>query len=549
MVVNDMQQPEIQLPGLKNLRQIRRNLTTGILYEEIIKHREGQIAHLGPMVIRTGQDAEIPAKDKFIVKDPVSEKKVFWSEEKNELSESAFNNLYKRLLAYMQNKDAYVQDCLAGSVPAYQIPIRIVTETAWHSLFARNIFYQVREQGRLEDFTPAFTVIHVPGFHAIPELDGTNSAAFVIISLEKKVVLIGGTSYAGEIKQAVFTVVNYLMPDPVFIMRCAANVGADGDVAIFLGREETGKTTLAVDPERRLLGDHSHGWSDDGIFNLDWGGYAKVHGIDEKEQPHVYACTRKFGTLLENVTIDPYTRRLDLNDGSLTENTRAAYPISHLPNAIREGIFDHPKHIFLLTCDAFGVLPPIARLTPEQAVYAFLSAYTSKFKQLESGEIIPEVMFNVCFGDTSLALPAHAYGRKLMEKIKTHDIRCWLMNTGWSGEPINRGERIGISFSRALVHAAVSGALDRVEWETDPVFQFEVPRQSPDPAVPVNILNPRLAAADPGEYELRANRLVAEFVKDFGRFEGNVPEEMRSMLSQIITVNDTFDFDEYDFTM
>lgn len=549
MVVKEMQDSGVQIPGLKHLGQIRRNLTTGILYEEIVNHREGQIAHLGPMVVRTGHDAEISVTDKFIVKDPVSEKKVFWSEEKNELSESFFNNLYNRLLAYMHNKDAYVQDCMIGSVPEYQIPVRIVTETAWHSLFARNLFYQIKDQESLREFNPAFTVIHVPGFHAIPELDGTNSASFVIISLEKKVVLIGGTSYAGEIKQAVFTIVNYLMSESVFIMRSAANVGPEGDVAIFMGREETGKTTLAVDPERRLLGDHSHGWSEKGIFNLDWGGYAKICRINEQEQPYIYACTRKFGTLLENVTIDPYTRRLDLNDNSLTENTRAAYPISHLPNIVREGIFDHPKNIFLLTCDAFGVLPPIARLTPEQAVYAFLSAYTSKFRHTETGEIVPEVMFNICFGDVSLGLPAYVYGQKLMEKIKTHNIRCWLMNTGWSGEPSTRGKRISIACSRTLIRAAISGALDRLEWEIDPVFQFEVLKQSPDPSIPAQILNPRQAAADPGEYEMRANRLVAEFVKDFSQFEGNVPEDMRSMLSQIITVDDTFDFDEYDFTM
>ncbi len=549
MVFEQAQQPDIRIPGLKHFRQIRRNLTTASLYEEIIQHREGQIAHLGPMVVRTGHDAEMAPSDKFIVTDAISEKAVFWSEEKNGLSENFFNTLYNRLLAYMQNKDAYVQDCLAGSVAEYQVPIRIITETAWHGLFARNMFYQIKDPAQMEQFDPAFTVIHVPGFHAVPELDGTNSAAFVIISLEKKIVLIGGTSYAGEIKHAVFTLISYLMPDSVFTMRCAANVGPEGDVAIFLGREETGKTTLAVDPERRLLGDHAHGWSDKGIFNLEWGGYAKLYNIKEQDQPFIFACTRKFGTLLENVTIDPDTRQLDLADSSLTENTRAAYPISHLPNAIRHGLFSHPRHMFLLTCDAFGVLPPIARLTPEQAVYAFLSAYTSKFKQAETGEIEPEVMFNICFGDSVLALPAYTYGQKLLERIRASNVKCWLLNTGWSGEPANRGERISIQHSRALIRAAISGAFDRVEWEIDPIFQFEVPRQSPDESVPAGILNPRTAAVDEGEYVMRANRLVAEFIKDFARFENNVPEEMRSMLSQIISIDDTFEFDEYDFTM
>lgn len=550
MAENQPSDTAVTIPGLVHLRQISRNLTTGALYEEIIKHREGQIAHLGPMVVRTGHDAEMALSDKFIVKDPVSEQKVCWDSAKNELSLNYFNTIYNRLVAYMHNRQAYVQDCMAGSVEEYQLPLRIITETAWHSLFARNMFYQLPEEIPLEDFNPAFTLIHVPGFHAIPELDGTNTASFVIISLERKMVLIGGTSYSGEIKQAVFTMVNQLMPKDVFVMRCSANVGPDDDVAIFMGREETGKTTLAVDPARRFLGDHSHGWSEKGIFNLDWGGYAKLCGIREENQPYIYACTRKFGTLLENVALDPETRRLDTDDDSLTSNTRAAYPIAHLPNAIRRGVFDHPKNIFLLTCDAFGVLPPIARLTPEQAVYAFLSAYTAKFKQTETGRMEPEVMFDVCFGDAALALPSHEYGRMFLEKVRAHGIRCWLVNTGWSGEPHTRGERIRIGHSRAIIRSAISGAFDTVRWEADPVFQFEIPMESPDEdSIPAAMLNPRSAVADEGEYEMRANRLVAEFVKDFKKFEELIPEDMRVMLSEIISVDDSFDFEDYDFNI
>ena len=548
MVVKNGENPDIETLGLTHLRYIRRNFPTPMLYEEIVKNKEGYIAHLGSMVVRTGHDSEMMPVDKFIVKDAVSTESVYWSEEKNELSENHFNTLFNRLIAYLHNKDAYVQDCLVGSDPQYQLPIRIMTERAWHSLFARNMFYQIPDREDLEHFKPAFTIVHVPGFHAIPEQDGTHSSSFAVISLSKRVVLIGGTNYAGEIKQAVFSIVNHLSSPDVFCMRCSANVGPDGDVAIFMGREETGKTTLAVDPKRRLLGDHTHGWSDSGIFNLDWGGYAKVLNIKRDQQPFIYECTRKFGTLLENVAINPDSRRIDLSDGTLSENTRAAYPISHIPNAIREGLFDHPKNIFLLTCDAFGVLPPIARLTHEQAVYAFLSAYTSKFKHSESGEVSAEVMFKVSFGDTSLALPAHIYGKKLMEKITQHQIRCWLLNTGWSGEPSTRGERISIECSRALVRSAISGALDKVPYEIDPVFQFEIPTACADPAVPNLILNPRNAAADVGEYEMRANRLVAEFVNDFNKFEEDMPEEMRSMMSQIITVDDSFDFDSISIT-
>ncbi len=449
----------------------------------------------------------------------------------------------------MYNRDVYVQDCMAGSLEEYGLPMRIITETAWHSLFARNMFYQVTDLAAIEQFSPAFTLIHVPAFHAIPEMDGTNTASFLIISLEKRIVLIGGTAYAGDIKQAVFTMVNHLMPEDIFVMRCSANVGPEDDVAIFMGREETGKTALAVDPARRFLGDHSHGWNEKGIFNLDWGGYAKVCGIREQEQPYIYACTRKFGTLLENVSIDPDTRRIDTDESALTQNTRAAYPIAHLPNAIRKGLYNHPKNLFLLTCDAFGVLPPIARLTPEQAVYAFLSAYTSRFRQTETGKMEPEVMFDVSFGDAVLAKPSYEYGRQLLEKITAHGISCWLVNTGWSGEPHTRGERIKIGHTRTLIRAALSGAFNRVGWEVDPVFQFEIPSQSPDESVPAEILNPRNRVADAGEYEMRANRLVAEFVKDFEKFETAIPEDMRVMLSQVISFDDSFDFEDYDFNI
>jgi phosphoenolpyruvate carboxykinase (ATP) len=327
-------------------------------------------------------------------------------------------------------------------------------------------------------------------------------------------------------------------------MRCSANVGPDGDVAIFMGREETGKTAIAVDPERKLIGDHTHGWSDQGIFSLEWGGYAKAINMLKEKQPTIYDCTRRFGTLLENVTIDPETRRIDLHDKSLTENTRVVYPISHLPNAERAGIFSHPKHLFLLTCDAFGVLPPIAKLTPDQAVYAFMSAYTSKPSTSSTGEIEPQVMFSVCFGDTLLALPAHAYGKRLMEKIKKNNITCWLLNTGWSGEPCTKGERISIDYSRALVKAATSGALANVSFETDPLFQFEIPCECPGGVIPSKLLNPREAAEDSGEYELRAMRLVAEFTKDFEKYGQLMPEEMREMMSQILSLGETMEWEE-----
>jgi len=529
----------------KNLSHIFRNLPTSLLYEKIITNREGQIAHLGPVVVRTGQYSEVAPEDKFIVKDAYSDEKVFWSPEKNALSETHFNSLFYRMMAYMHNKEAYVQDCLVGSDHEYQMPIRIVTETAWHSLFVRNMFYQVEGADSLDAFMPAFTIIHIPGFTAIPEVDGTRSSSFVIVNLSRKVILIGGSSYAGELRQAVFTLATYQMPESVFCMRCSANAGPDGDVALFMGREETGKTSLAMDPERRLIGDHAHGWSDKGLFNLERGGYAHVLNIQKEKQPFIYECTRKFGSILENVSIDMTTRRVDLNNDSLTKNTRCVYPLTHIPIATRETMFSHPKNIFLLTCDAYGVLPPIARLTPEQAVYAFLSAYTSKFNQTDSGEFEPQVMFSVAFGDTMIALPAYAYGKRLMENIIKYDIHCWLINTGWSGEPSFKCERIKIDYSRALIRAAISGELAKVAFEVDPVFQFEVPKTCPGDAVPAKLLNPRESAEDAGEYELRAIRLVSEFMENFKQYEDIVPKEMRDMLSQIISIDDNLDLEDF----
>jgi phosphoenolpyruvate carboxykinase (ATP) len=535
---------DLEYYGRKHLKRIYRNLPTPMLYEKIISNREGQIAHLGPVVVRPGQSAEISAEDKFVVKDPYSTDKIIWGEEKNSLSENHFNILFHRLLAYMHDKEAYVQDCLIGSVKEYQTPIRIVTETAWHSLFSRSMFYQIKDLKALESFSPKFTIIHAPGFTSIPELEGTRSSSFVILNLSQKLMLIGGSGYAGEIKHAVFTIANYLMPESVFCMRGSANAGPDGDVAIFLGREETGKTALAVDPERKLIADHTLGWSDKGIFSLEWGGYAKALNMTKEKQPTIYDCTRRFGTLLENVTIDPETRRIDLTDKSLTENTRVVYPISHLLNSERGGIFAHPKNLFLLTCDAFGVLPPIAKLTADQAIYAFMSAYTSKPSTSSSGEIEPQVMFSVCFGDTLLALPAHAYGKRLMENIKKNNITCWLLNTGWSGEPCTRSERIPMDYSRALVRAAVSGALEKVSFEIDPLFQFEIPCECPGGLIPSKILNPRETAEDSGEYELRAMRLVAEFTKDFEKYGQLMPEEMREMMSQILSLGETMEWEE-----
>jgi phosphoenolpyruvate carboxykinase (ATP) len=449
----------------------------------------------------------------------------------------------------MQNKEVYVQYCYAGRDSDYRTSFRFITETAWHNLFVRNMFFPIHDVEDFEAYDPDFTVVHIPGFHAIPEVDGTGSSAFVIVSLAQKTAFICGSRYGGEIRQVVFTILNYLLPlNVVFPMRCSANIGPGGDVAIFMGRGGTGKTTLAVDPQRRLIGDHAHGWSGQGIFNFERGSYARVLNLSRDEEPQIYTCTQKFGTILENVSIDLKTRRVDLSDDALTENTRAVYPDSHISNDFVEGVAGHPKNIFLLTRDALGVLPPIARLSPELAIYAFLSGYTSRFSDTGPGSVETDICFDTCFGETALTLPADVYGNLLMEKIKTFNVTCWLVNTGWLGEPRGVGERIDIAQTRKLIHAAVSGRLDDAGYETDPIFSFEIPKECP--GVPALILNPRKIAGNQGEYEFRAVQLAKKFKEDFSRYESKMPDSMRTMLLNVLSLDDSFDMlEEFNFSI
>ncbi len=524
--------------GQRNMRVVHRNLPTSVLYEHVIRNREGQISSRGPIVVRKGDCAEMPLADKFIVDEPAAAETMIRAEQT--LSEGRFRKLLDRLLAYMQNKQVYVQYCYAGQEPGLQTSIRFITETAWHSLFVRNMFAPIRDVEDFERFDPDFTLVHIPGFQASPEADGTRSPAFAIFSFDQKAAFICGTSHAGEIRQAAFTIFSYRYPhDSVFVMRCSANIGADGDVALFLGRGGTGKTALSVDPERKLVGDHQHGWGDGGVFRLERGAYARVLNLSSEDQPEIHRCTRTGGTILENVGIDIETRRVDLDDDSLTENTRAAFPLSQLPNVAPEGVFGHPRNLFLLTCDAMGVLPPIARLSPEMAVYAFLSGYTSRFHEPESGPGRIDIEFESCFSASSLTLPAHVCGNLLMERIKKHDVRCWLLNTGWIGEPRGVGERIPIAQSRRLIGAAVSGELDAASYEVDPVFSFEIPKDCP--GFPAKLLNPRSVARDRGEYELRAIQLAREFMEDFAKYEMEMPGNMRTMLSGVLSLDDSYD--------
>ncbi len=510
--------------GIQNVNSVYWNLSTPLLYEEAIRRREGRVAHLGPLVVRTGQYTGRAPKDKFVVQDSSSKDKVWWGSVNQPMSEERFDALKRRLLAYWQGRDLFVQDCYAGADPSFRLPIRVVTETAWHSLFARDMFIQAKPE-ELATHVPEFTVLHAPNFHAIPEEDGTRSEVFIVVNLSKKIILIGGTQYAGEIKKSIFSVLNYLLPQRhVLSMHCSANVGEQDDVAIFFGLSGTGKTTLSADPKRTLIGDDEHGWSDTGVFNFEGGCYAKVVNLSPEGEPEIYATTRRFGTLLENVGVDSVTGRIDLEDISLTENTRAAYPISHIPNASRSGIAGHPNNIIMLTADAFGVLPPIAKLTPAQAMYHFLSGYTAKVAGTEKGVTEPSATFSTCFGAPFMTLPPTIYAELLGEKIAQHKVDVWLINTGWTGGPYGVGKRMKLAHTRAMVHAALDGTLTDVPMVTDPIFGLSIPTTCP--GVPSEVLNPRNTWVDPVAYDTQAQKLAAMFTKNFQLFADVVSPEV-----------------------
>jgi phosphoenolpyruvate carboxykinase (ATP) len=511
--------------GIQNVAAVYWNLSTGRLYEEAIRRREGRLAHMGPLVVRTGQHTGRAPNDKFIVKEPSSADKVWWGKVNRPMEPAKFDSLHRRLLAYLQGRDLFVQDCFAGADPKYRLPIRVITETAWHSLFARDMFIQGRPE-ELATHVPQFTVINVPNFHAIPDVDGTRSEVFVAINFDQRLVLIGGTQYAGEIKKSIFTVLNYLLPQKhVLSMHCSANIGPQGEAAVFFGLSGTGKTTLSADPTRTLIGDDEHGWSDQGLFNFEGGCYAKVINLSPTAEPEIYETTRRFGTILENVAFDSATGDLDLNDASLTENTRAAYPISHIPNAKRDGLGGHPTNILMLTADAFGVLPPIARLTPAQAMYHFLSGYTAKVSGTEKGVTEPTATFSTCFGAPFMVLSPSVYANLLGEKIAQHKVSVWLVNTGWSGGPYGVGQRIKIAYTRALVSAALNGALDDVPTIPDPIFGVAVPVACP--GVPSEVLSPRNTWADQAAYDAQARKLAAMFAENFKILDDQVTLEVR----------------------
>lgn len=496
--------------GLRNTGSIHWNLPTAALYEAIVQRREGLLAHLGPIVVNTGEHTGRSPNDKFFVQEPSSQDQIWWGDINRPMTSEAFERLKQRLFSYLQGKELFVQDCYAGADPAYRIGLRVITENAWHGLFARNLFISAPPQDE-KAYTPEYTIIHTPNFHADPQIDATNSETVIVMNFAQKLILIGGTAYAGEIKKSVFTLLNYLLPqERVLSMHCSANEGDDNDIALFFGLSGTGKTTLSTDPHRRLIGDDEHGWSTDGVFNIEGGCYAKVIQLSSVSEPEIYACTRRFGTVLENVVLDPHTRRLDLDDGIYTENTRAAYPITHLDSYVPSGVGGHPQNIFMLTCDAFGILPPIARLTPEQAMYYFISGYTAKVAGTERGlGNEPEATFSPCFGAPFMALHPNVYADLLRERMTQHQATCWLVNTGWNGGPYGVGQRMPIAHTRTLINAALDGSLQHAPMIEDAVFAVQIPTKCP--GVPEDILQPRNTWHDTSAYDAKARQLAHSF--------------------------------------
>ncbi len=511
--------------GIRNAGVVAWNLGPAALIEEVLRRREGKLSNKGAVVVHTGQRTGRSPRDKFIVRAEPSSQHIAWGEVNAPMEPESFERLYRHMAGYLQGADLYVQDCFAGADPDHRLPVRIITEYAWHSLFARSVFVGP-DLATCGTHVPDFTVINTPKFHANQYEDGTNTEAFVVVNFERGLVIIGGTSYAGEIKKAVFSVMNYLLPQRgILSMHCSANIGERGDVALLFGLSGTGKTSLSADPQRRLIGDDEHGWGDNGVFNFEGGCYAKAIRLSPEAEPQIYNALR-FGAVLENVILHEEPRRCDYDDDSITENTRAAYPLEYIDNAVIPSVGGHPQNVVFLTCDAFGVLPPISRLNREQAMYHFLSGYTAKVAGPERGVTEPSATFSACFGAPFLPLPPRTYARLLGEKLAKHGSRCWLINTGWSGGPYGVGARIKIGYTRAMVSAALSGALDDVADRTDPVFGLTVPTVCPD--VPSKLLDPRSTWSDAKAYDEKAQALARRFRENFEQFS-DVDETIRAV--------------------
>jgi phosphoenolpyruvate carboxykinase (ATP) len=511
--------------GLAHAPAVHRNLSVASLYEHALRRGEGELGAHGQFVVATGEHTGRSPKDKFFVREPSSEADIDWGDTNRAIDAATFDRLLDRVAAYLSEREIYALDTFVGADRRYRLPVRVITQYAWHSLFARNLFITPDEPPA--DFTPEFTVIDAAEFVADPQRDGTRSGTFILVNLARKIVLIGGTRYAGEIKKSVFTIMNYLMPlRGVLPMHCSANVGANGDAAIFFGLSGTGKTTLSADSKRPLVGDDEHGWSADGVFNFEGGCYAKVIRLSKDAEPEIWAASHRFGTVLENVAIDETSRVLDLASEAKTENTRSAYPVGFIPNIVPDLMAGHPKTIVMLTADAFGVLPPIAKLTPEQAMYHFLSGYTAKVAGTERGVTEPTATFSTCFGAPFMVHHPTVYAKLLGERIEKHGVTCWLVNTGWTGGSYGVGKRMAIAHTRAMVNAALDGSLAGARFTTEPFFGLAIPSAVPD--VPAEVLNPRNAWTDKTAYDAQARKLAGLFFENFKRFEQQASDGVRA---------------------
>ncbi|MEP7218488.1 MAG: phosphoenolpyruvate carboxykinase [Bacteroidota bacterium] len=519
---------QLEAFGITGAGEIFYNPITPHLVEEAVKRNEGYLTDGGPFAALTGEHTGRSPNDKFLVKEPSSENNVWWGPVNKEFSQEKFDALLEKAKGYMAGHDLFVADCFVGADPRYRVGVRVINLHAWHNLFAQTLFIPTRKiENGDELFSADYTVVHVPDMEADPAIDGTRSSTFVMIDFGKKVILIGGTSYAGEIKKSLFTTMNYLLPlQGVMPMHCSSNIGADGDVAVFFGLSGTGKTTLSADPNRALIGDDEHGWSADGIFNFEGGCYAKAIKLSAEAEPQIYATTKMFGTVLENVVFDPETRILDLDSAKYTENTRAAYPLEFIPNTAPGSRGGHPKNIIMLTADAFGVLPPIAKMSTAQAMYHFLSGYTAKVAGTEQGVTEPQPTFSTCFGAPFMVHHPSVYASLLGKKIEEHEVHCWLVNTGWTGGPYGVGNRMKIAHTRAMINAALSGALNNVEYREDPIFGLQVPVHVD--GVPDEVLIPRNTWANPDEYDDKAYDLAQKFNDNFQKYADGTPDEIKA---------------------
>ena len=512
--------------NLTDLRKVYWNLPTESLYEEAIFRGEGHITNMGAIVVDSGKHTARAAQDKYVVREPSTENDIWWSEYNRPISQEKFEGLYNRLLGYLQGRDVFVQDCYVGSDIEHQLSLRIITEHAWQSHFSRNMFILPKSREEYRQHIPDFTVLSIPSFKAFRPIDGTRSSTIIAINFDKRIALIGDSAYGGEIKKSIFTVMNHLLPlKGIMTMHCSANQGKKGDVALFFGLSGTGKTTLSADPNRGLIGDDEHGWSDDGIFNFEDGCYAKVIQLSPTAEPEIYKTTQTFGTILENVVYDPITRKIDLDDETITKNTRASYPLKYISNSISDKRGDHPKNIVLLTCDGQGVLPPIAKLSPEQAMYHFISGYTSKVGGTEVGlGEEPEITFSACFGAPFMTHHPIKYADLLANKMERYGVNCWLLNTGWVGGPFGIGKRISIKHTRALLTAALNGDLLDVDYYKDSIFGFMVPKSCPE--VPESVMFPANAWSSKKEYDSKYRQLAARFIGNFKKFAPECSKEV-----------------------